>query len=102
MYVVLLTYTAPLEEIDYNLADHVAWVTKHYEAGLFLASGRRDPRTGGVIITRPMSRDKLNVLLATDPLALRHLVHYEVIAFTATRTCRELAAYNEALADQTT
>ncbi|CRK61661.1 hypothetical protein [Alloactinosynnema sp. L-07] len=97
MYVVLITYTAPLEEIDYVLADHSAWIGKQYEAGYFLASGRRDPRTGGVIITRPMNRDKLNALLATDPFALRKLAHYDVIAFTATRTARELAHFNEAI-----
>lgn len=97
MYVVLITYTAPLQEIDYVLPDHTKWAGKQYEAGLFLASGRRNPRTGKVILTRPMSRDKLNALLATDPFALRGMAHYEVIEFEATRTCRELAHYNEAI-----
>jgi uncharacterized protein YciI len=97
MFVVLITYTAPLQEIDYVLPDHTTWVGKQYEAGYFLASGRRDPRTGKVIIVRPMNRDKLKALLATDPFSLRGMAHYEVIAFDATRTCRELAPYNEAI-----
>lgn len=98
MYVVLLTYTAPLEEIDYALPDHQQWVGRQYDAGHFIASGRRNPRTGGVIITKAMSRDKLSAILASDPWADRNLVHYEVFEFQATRTCPALREYNEALA----
>lgn len=96
MYVVLLDYTAPLEEIDYLLPDHVAWLERQYQAGYFLVSGRKRPRTGSVIITRAMPRAKLTALLATDPFALRKLVHHEVIDFQATRTIHALTEYNEA------
>lgn len=91
------TYTAPIEEIDLSLPDHAEWLTKHYETGEFLVSGRRAPRVGGVIIARAMARGKLDAILATDPFSYRHLVHYEVIEFSATRTARELNWMNEAL-----
>ncbi|MDQ3402820.1 MAG: YciI family protein [Actinomycetota bacterium] len=97
MYVVLITYTAPLEEIDYVLPDHAEWLGKQYAAGYFLASGRQKPHTGGVVIAAPMSKDKLVSLLATDPFAQRGLVHHEVIEFQANRTCRSLMSVNEAL-----
>lgn len=96
MYVVLLDYAAPLEEIDYVLPDHVAWLERQYQAGHFLASGRRRPRTGSVIIVRAMPRAKLTALLATDPFVLRKLAHHEVIDFQATRTIRALSEFNEA------
>lgn len=98
MYVVLLTYTAPLEEVDYRLPDHAKWLDKHFARGEFLAAGRRNPRTGGVIITRPMDRAKLDAMLASDPFALHHLASYEVIEFSATRTAPELLPLNEAIA----
>lgn len=98
MYVVLVNYTAPLEEIDYALADHADWLTRHFESQHFLASGRRNPRIGGVIIARPMARGKLDAILATDPFALQHLATYEVIEFSATRTAAELSRVNEAVA----
>lgn len=97
MYVVLSTYTAPIEEIDLVLPDHAQWLTKHYAAGDFLMSGRRQPRVGGVIIARQMLRGKLDALLSTDPFMFRHMVHYEVIEFTATRTARQLNWLNESL-----
>lgn len=97
MFVVLLTYTAPIEEVDLALPDHVEWLDRQYERGLFLASGARKPRVGGVIITRPMSQGKLDAILASDPFAVRHLAKYEVIEFSPTKTAPELRLINEAV-----
>ena len=33
MFVLLLTYTKPLEEVDALMRDHMAWLSEHYEAG---------------------------------------------------------------------
>lgn len=98
MFVVLVNYTAPIQEIDYVLPDHAEWLAKQYERGNFLVSGRRELHSGGVIIAKPMSRGRLDAILATDPFALQHLVHYEVIEFSATKTAYELRAVNEAVA----
>jgi uncharacterized protein YciI len=97
MYVALSTYTAPLEEIDYSLPDHAEWLNRQFSAGYFLASGRRTPRVGGVIIARPMERGKLDAILATDPFSYRHLARYEVVEFSATRTAAEFTSINEAI-----
>jgi uncharacterized protein YciI len=97
MYIVLLTYIRPLEEVDLVLPDHVEWLGKQYEAGYFLVSGRKVPREGAVIIARPMPRGKLEALLATDPFAAGRLAKYEIVEFQATRTVPELARLNEAI-----
>ena len=97
MFIVRLAYKAPTEEIDYLLPDHIAWLTKHYDAGYFLCSGRQTAQDGRVIITRPMPLAKLEALLATDPLAVARMIRHEVIEFQATRTAPELARVNEAL-----
>jgi uncharacterized protein YciI len=97
MYVVLLNYIVSIEEIDLVLPDHAEWLVKQYEHGHFLASGRRVPRIGSVIIARPMSRGKLDAILASDPFAVQHLAKYEVIEFIATRTAPELRFINEAV-----
>ncbi|MDT8911522.1 YciI family protein [Amycolatopsis sp. PS_44_ISF1] len=91
MFVVLLDYVAPTEEIDRALPDHREWLTKHYEQGRFLASGPRDPRVGGVLITRSMDRAELDAILAADPFSVRGLARYEVIGFSPTMTAPELA-----------
>ncbi|WP_188984813.1 YciI family protein [Saccharopolyspora thermophila] len=97
MFVVLLQYTAPESDIDAQLVDHYEWVTRHYDAGDFIAAGHRHPRTGGVIIARAMPRGRLDAILATDPFALHKLARYEVIEFQALRTVPELAKYADPL-----
>ncbi len=57
LYVVVLTYIKPLEEVDDAIPAHVEWLKKGYADGLFLASGRRLPRTGGVILAKCASRN---------------------------------------------
>src|SRR3954462_14894710 len=50
MFVLLLTYVRPLEDVDALMRDHMAWLEQQYAAGRFIVSGRRVPRTGGVIV----------------------------------------------------
>ena len=49
VYIVILTYIKPLEEIDAAIPAHFEWRKKGYAEGIFLASGRRIPRTGGAM-----------------------------------------------------
>lgn len=97
MYVVLVEYTAPASEIDSYLVDHYEWISRHYDAGDFVAAGHRQPRTGGVIIARGMPRGKLDAILATDPFVLHKLARCDVIEFQALRTIPELARYADHL-----
>lgn len=97
MYVVLLTYTAPVEEVDYALPDHVEWLDRHFKSEEFLAAGRQNPREGCVIITRPMTRARLEAILCMEPFFVRHLATHEVIEFSPTRTAPALRLLNELL-----
>jgi uncharacterized protein YciI len=81
MFVVILTYIKPLEEIDILLAAHVSWLDEQYAAGYFLASGRRVPRTGGVILVRGLEREALDAILARDPFKLGGVADYQVVEF---------------------
>ncbi|NIH78674.1 YciI family protein [Amycolatopsis viridis] len=97
MFIVLIDYTAPVEEVDYLLADHAKWLDRHFGAGEFLAAGRRAPHSGCVIVTRPMPQVKLEAVLAANPIVQRRLAQFRIIEFNATRTAPELRLVNEAL-----
>ena len=79
IYVAFLTYIRPLEEIDAHVEAHIAWLRQHYAAGTFLLSGRRVPRTGGVILTRGESLEAVEALLKTDPFQQHGLATVEII-----------------------
>lgn len=68
---VTLTYLTDLARVDEALPDHLAWLDRQYADGVFLASGRRVPRTGGVILAGGVDRAELDRRLATDPFAAR-------------------------------
>lgn len=86
MFVVIVSYIQPLDAVDAHLADHVKFLENQYEAGIFLASGRRVPRTGGVILARAASKDTLLEVLRQDPFHQHGVARYEVIEFTPSMT----------------
>jgi uncharacterized protein YciI len=86
MFVLLLSYVRPVEEVDALMRDHMAWVNEHYAAGRFLVSGRRIPRTGGVILARGDDRDEMEQIAAADPFVAGGVATCEVIQFRASQT----------------
>lgn len=80
LYMVVLTYLSPIEEINRYLDAHRNWLAGHYREGRFLLSGPLTPRTGGLILARSESRETLDAMLACDPFAIQGLAAYEVKA----------------------
>jgi uncharacterized protein YciI len=91
IYVAVLTYVRPLEEIDAQLPAHVEWLKRGYADGVFLASGRRIPRTGGVILARGESREAIEARLREDPFQRLGLAEVELIPFEPSMTADALA-----------
>jgi uncharacterized protein YciI len=81
VFVLLLTYIKPLSEVDALMREHVAWLNEQYAAGRFLVSGRRIPRTGGVILTRGDDRGEIEALAASDPFVSGGVATCDVIQF---------------------
>lgn len=94
MFVLELTYTAPLEAVDDLLPAHVEWLDGHYATGTFIASGRKVPRDGGVILAVG-ERDEIEAIAATDPFVTGGVCAYRVTEFVATRTAAPLEPFRE-------
>ena len=86
MFIVTLTYLQPVEQVDALMADHVAWLQRHYDDGLFVVSGRRVPRVGGVILARSGDEPALRAALAADPFAIHGAARFDLVEFTPTLT----------------
>ncbi|MEU9207125.1 YciI family protein [Streptomyces sp. NPDC048415] len=97
MFVLELTYTAPLEAVDAVHEAHVAWLGEHYAAGVFLASGRKNPRDGGVILAVAGGRPQIEQIAAGDPFVLAGVCAYRITEFVATKTAPALDQYRETL-----
>lgn len=85
MFILSLTYTAELTEVDRHIEPHMDWVKDGYDRGIFLASGRKNPRTGGVIFARG-TRAEIDAIVAADPFTIHGVADYEITEVAMTRT----------------
>lgn len=90
MYIVFLTYTRPMEEVEVLLESHVDWLNRYFTGGAFITAGRKDPRTGGMIMVKEMDRKQLDAILAEDPF--QKVARYEVTKVNITRSADKFAA----------
>jgi uncharacterized protein YciI len=86
MFVVSLNYKVDLSEIDRLIPAHVVYLEACYANGVFIASGRKEPRTGGVILAQATSLEILNKVLEKDPFYIAGVAEYEVTEFIPTMT----------------
>ncbi|MEU5048820.1 YciI family protein [Streptomyces sp. NPDC021096] len=97
MFVLELTYIAPIERIDAALQEHVAWLDAHYASGVFIASGRKVPRDGGIILALGDDRAKIEEITRSDPFTVAGVCEYTVTEFIPTKTASALEQYRQEL-----
>ncbi|MDX1808171.1 MAG: YciI family protein [Sulfurospirillaceae bacterium] len=95
MFIVSLTYVQPLEKIDKYLTEHVNYLTEQYKAGNFIASGRKIPRTGGIILSKMDSLEELKAVLKKDPFNRENLATYDIQEFIPSMTSSEFENLKE-------
>ncbi|MGX3044342.1 YciI family protein [Helicobacter sp. T3_23-1056] len=81
LFIIEVNYTASLEVIDSIVRKHRAYLAQGYEAGFLLASGPRNPKTGGIIIGRFASLQEARDFTKNDPYYLKNAANYEIIEF---------------------
>ena len=90
MFIVNLTYIKPLDEVEKFLEKHIDFLNQYYTKGHFIASGRKNPRTGGIILMRAKNKDAVQEIIAHDPFYQNEIAQYEIIEFEASKYCPEL------------
>lgn len=95
LFVLDLTYVAGLDLIEKHLEEHRAYLAEHYAAGTLLASGPKEPRTGGVIIAQG-ERAQIDQFIREDPFAINGAARYAVTQFLPTMTAPLLSALKQA------
>lgn len=89
MFIAILTYKKPLGEVDRFLAAHREYLSKHYAAGDFIASGPQTPRVGGVIMIKANDRTAVEAIIAQDPFNINGIADYQIVEFTPTMVISE-------------
>ncbi|CAH1666326.1 YciI family protein [Chelatococcus asaccharovorans] len=79
MFLILLSYTKPLDEVDLWLDDHKAWVKQGFDDGVFVLAGGQSPRVGGVVIAIGETREQVESRAARDPFVHKGVAAAQVI-----------------------
>ena len=91
MFILILTYKAPLEKVLELLDAHRCYLEKYYAIGNFLASGPQVPRKGGIILCQAKSKMEVENIVKEDPF--NAIADYQIIEFEvnkAVETFQEL------------
>jgi uncharacterized protein YciI len=90
MFIVSLTYKVTTEVVDQHLAAHSDFLKNQYAQGNFFLSGRKVPRTGGMILCKVESRETLDLILKNDPFFINGVADYEVTELQPTMAAQGL------------
>lgn len=91
MFIINLTYKVELEKVDQFLNEHIEFLNEQYELENFIASGRKVPRTGGIILSKVASKSELEKIIEKDPFKINGLADYDLTEFIPSKTCNELS-----------
>lgn len=81
MFIINLNYIVPLDELDQHMASHVKFLRKYYKKGTFVASGRKVPRTGGIILAIADDEEAVKKIMSEDPFTQHGLAEYTITHF---------------------
>ncbi|MFC3032624.1 YciI family protein [Pseudoalteromonas fenneropenaei] len=82
MFLVDMTFT-DVSQITPELTEqHRNYLAKEYQSQNLLFGGRKEPRTGGILLSKHSNEATLKQVLDNDPFIKRGLVRYHITEFT--------------------
>jgi uncharacterized protein YciI len=85
MFVLLLKYIKPVEDVERVRPAHRAYLDGLYAQGKLIVSGPREPLTGGVIFANVPNEVEAMKMIVDDPFFTEKVADYELIRFTPTK-----------------
>lgn len=93
MFVIIVSYLKPIEEVDKFLLEHRAFLELGYQKNYFIASGPQNPRTGGIILSQLKNKNELESILSQDPFSRENIANYNIIEFEPVKYHQDFATF---------
>lgn len=90
MYIINIHYLVSLKEVDLVLDEHRKFLKVNYQNGIFLLSGPKNPRNGGIILAKGIGKAELELIMRTDPFIQNRIATYDIIEFNPNMSGLEL------------
>lgn len=97
MFIFNLTYTKPISEVERYLPLHISYLEEHYNTKSFICSGRKNPRTGGIILCNCTTKEEAEQIVAQDPFFKKKIAQYELIEFIPSKSLESFKTVIEEL-----
>jgi uncharacterized protein YciI len=81
VFLILLRYVRPIEEVDALRPAHLEFLGKGFDEGRYVMAGRRVPPEGGVVIARGTDEAAVAELTEQDPYVVNGVAEYELVRF---------------------
>ena len=95
MFIISITYIKPMAEVDLLLSAHRKFLNQQYENGMFLMSGRKVPRSGGIILADAANRADVEAVVQLDPFYTAGVAQYDIIEFIPSMAVDAFAIYQD-------
>lgn len=93
MFLAILRYKVPREELEPFIPSHVAFLEEAYAKNNLIVSGRMLSGKGGVILSPLMRLGEFHDVLMKDPFMVHDLASYEIIAFDPSHFHQDFASF---------
>ncbi len=85
MFVMMVKYIKPLEEIDKYLPAHKEYLDIYFASGNFICCGRQNPRVGGVILCNASDITEAQRISSEDPFVIQQVAEHSITEFAVTK-----------------
>ena len=80
-FLIEIEYTAPHEIINMIVDEHRTFLQTGYDLGWLLMSGPKNPKTGGLVIARAPSMQRIQEFFFEDPYRKHNAATYRFVEF---------------------
>lgn len=95
MFIISLTYKKPIADVEQCIEEHNALLEKLTTQNKLIFSGRKNPRTGGVIVVYNLTRKQVDEIIEQDPFYRNEIASYEVVEVIARKYAEQFAFFVE-------
>lgn len=86
MFIFNLTYVKPISDVEQFLPEHIQYLEKYYTSKKFICSGRKVPRTGGIILCNCATKQEAEQIIKEDPFFKEQIAQYDITEFIPSKS----------------
>lgn len=86
MFLLIVNYIKPADEVAPHIETHSAWVKKYFQQGVFLFAGPKKSKLGGAILVKSIDKCMLRKIIAEDSYVTADVAEYQIIDFDCKAT----------------